>query len=129
MGTAAQSHPTRAVLVVDDEELICRLTARILEDAGFRVLEAHSGEEAIAVLASVPGEVQLVVSDIAMPGMSGQALAEAVAIRWPAVPVLLMSGQGGPKSGYRGAFLPKPFTADALLAAAANLSALPPQGG
>jgi DNA-binding NtrC family response regulator len=68
--------------------------------------------------------VQLVLSDIAMPGMSGTQLADIVSSRYPLTPVLLMSGQGGPASDYPCPFLPKPFTADALLNAVGRL--LPP---
>ncbi|MGN6392088.1 MAG: response regulator [Gemmatimonadales bacterium] len=115
MAAAARSRPERTVLVVDDEELVCRLTARVLVEAGFRVHEAHSALDALARLTALNGAVQLVVSDIGMPKMSGEQLASAIAERWPAVPVLLVSGQGGPQSDYRGTFLPKPFTPDALL--------------
>ena len=55
------------------------------------------------------------MSDIAMPGMNGVALATAIGERWPTIPVLLVSGQGGPSSDYPGAFLAKPFTPEALV--------------
>lgn len=109
------------VLVVDDEPAVCRLTTRVLTDAGFRVLEAHSGEEAEVQLASLGAVIGLVVSDIHMPGMSGVQLAWIIEERWPSVPVLLVSGQGTPNLDYRGGFLPKPFTPEALVAAIANL--------
>src|SRR3954447_9998312 len=121
MGSAAQSLPDRVVLVVDDEELVCSLTARILVDAGFRVVEAHSGEEAAAVLARLNGTVQLVVSDIAMPGMTGTELANRMARDWPTTPILLVSGQGGPATGYAGPFLPKPFSRERLVEAVVRL--------
>ena len=73
------------------------------------------GAEALSLLATLNGTVQLVVSDIAMPGVDGLALAERMAAKWPATPLLLVSGQGGPPTGYPGRFLPKPYTADALL--------------
>jgi DNA-binding NtrC family response regulator len=114
MGAAARPLSERVVLVVDDENLVRHLTACILADAGFRVLEAHCGEEAVALLSTLDGMVDLVVSDISMPGISGEVLAAAIAERWPR-PVLLMSGQGGPAAEYTGVFLPKPFTADGLL--------------
>jgi two-component system, response regulator PdtaR len=127
MGAAARPLSERVVLVVDDEDLVCHLTACILADAGFRVLEAHCGEEAVALLSTLDGTVDLVVSDISMPGMSGEALAVAIAERWPRTPVLLMSGQGGPAAEYPGLFLPKPFTADSLLDAVGGLVPLPKQ--
>ncbi len=94
MGTATRSLPARVVLVVDDEDLVCHLAARILADAGFHVEQAHSGAEAVARLSALDGGVQVVVSDITMPGMTGLELATTVAARWPALPVLLMSAQG-----------------------------------
>jgi CheY-like chemotaxis protein len=54
--------PERVVLVVDDEEIVCGVTARILTDAAFRVCEARSGSEAVALLSTLNGAVQLVVS-------------------------------------------------------------------
>lgn len=86
MGAAARPLPERVVLVVDDEEVLCHLTARILADAGFRVLEAHSGTEAVALLSTLNGSVQLVVSDIAMPGMTGTELAALMAGQNPQTP-------------------------------------------
>lgn len=115
----------RVVLVVDDEDVVCRLTARILADAGFRVLEAHSGAEAVALLSKLDGSVQLVVSDIAMPGMTGMQLVATMADRWPTTPVLLVSGQGGPAPGYTGRFLAKPFMPDVLTATVRELVPTP----
>ncbi|MFL5496501.1 MAG: response regulator [Gemmatimonadales bacterium] len=117
MGTPAQRLVERVALVVDDEELVCRLTARMLTDAGLRVLEAHDGEEALTLLGSLGARaIGLVVSDVSMPKMNGDELAMVIGQQWPAIPVLLVSGEGGPPSGYRGAFLGKPFTPDALIA-------------
>jgi hypothetical protein len=53
MGTPAQRLPERVVLVVDDEDVVRRITTRALMEAGFRVLEAHDGEEAATLLATV----------------------------------------------------------------------------
>ena len=53
MGTAARPLAERVVLVVDDDPLVCRMTARVLVDAGFRVLEAHDGAEALDRLATL----------------------------------------------------------------------------
>jgi CheY-like chemotaxis protein len=81
-----------------------------LVDAGFPVVEAHSGEEAAALLDALgPRKVGLAVSDIRMPGMSGVELAALMMDQWPTVPVLLLSGQGGPPTGDPGPFLPNPF--------------------
>jgi CheY-like chemotaxis protein len=53
MGSAAQTLPERLVLVVDDEEVACRITARVLADAGFRVAEAHRAAEGLALLSTL----------------------------------------------------------------------------
>jgi DNA-binding NtrC family response regulator len=108
-------------LVVEDEEAVRHLTARILEDAGFRTLEAESAEEAVALLGALKGAITLVVSDVSMPGIGGLGLAAGMADGWPSTPMLLISGHGGPGFDYAGAFLAKPFTAEALLDAVAGL--------
>lgn len=115
----AQSYAV--VLVVDDEDLVRRLVARALSDAGYTVMEARSGAEAMAVLSADPGRIQLVVSDIAMPEMTGLELAAVVTERWPTIPLLLVSGQIRPPNDYRGTFLPKPFAPDSLVAAVVSL--------
>ncbi len=107
--------------------MVCRLTARILTDAGFRVVEARNGSEAVALLSTLNGSVQLVVSDIAMPGMTGVELAAVMARQWSNTPVVLVSGQGGPGTGYLGKFLPKPFTVHALLDVVGELVPVPKQ--
>jgi CheY-like chemotaxis protein len=124
MGFAAQSRPEGVVMVVDDEPLACRIIARVLVDAGFQVVEVHSSIEALRLLSTLEGSVQLVVSDIAMPGLTGVQLAAQIKYRWPAVPVLLLSGYAVP-SDYAGAFVAKPFTWDALLDAVGSLIPLP----
>ena len=124
MGTAARPLSERVVLVVDDEDLVRLLTARILTDAGFHVLQAPGGPEALTLLSALGGAVHLLVSDIAMPEMTGLELSAAVRRDWPAVPVLLVSGHGALATGYQGPFLPKPFTVEGLLGAVSEL--LPP---
>ncbi|MFL5495760.1 MAG: response regulator [Gemmatimonadales bacterium] len=122
MGTPARRLTERVALVVDDEELVCRYTARILMEAGLRVLEARGGEEALALLEHLgTTAVGLVVSDVAMPHMNGVELARVIGQRWPAIPVLLTSGDGGPPSAYSGAFLGKPFTPEVLIASVKEL--------
>jgi CheY-like chemotaxis protein len=92
------------------------------------VLEAHDGEEALALLEQLgTTAVGLVVSDVAMPRMSGVELAKVIGQRWPAIPVLLVSGQDDSANGYPGAFLGKPFTQEALIASVEQLLGLPPR--
>jgi two-component system cell cycle sensor histidine kinase/response regulator CckA len=123
MDTSAQWLVERVVLVVDDEEAVRHYTARVLTGAGFGVLEAQDGAEAVAMLAKLgPTVIGLVVSDIAMPRMTGEELAATMVERWPTVPIILVSGHGGPRAGYQGQFLWKPFLPDSLLAAIASLA-------
>lgn len=122
MDAAARPPTPRVVLVVDDEEPVRRLTARILTEAGFHVLQAQSGDEAVLMLGMLgPNAIDVVVSDIAMPGMTGVKLAATMAHQWPDIPVLLISGHRAPPPGYPGPFLPKPFTPEALLDAVTGL--------
>jgi two-component system cell cycle sensor histidine kinase/response regulator CckA len=80
------------VLLVDDEPLVRRLVAVILEEQGFTVLAADSGSEAIRLSRSHPGEIDLLVSDVVMPGMDGPTLATELLAEQPTLPVLFMSG-------------------------------------
>jgi DNA-binding NtrC family response regulator len=80
-----------AVLVVDDDRGVRRLTARMLRAEGYRVVEAESGAEALRLLESEPG-IRLVLTDIVMPEMHGLELAEQVLARQPQLRVLLMTG-------------------------------------
>ncbi len=80
-----------AILAVDDDALILVNTAAMLEDLGHEVTIAYSGREALAALASMP-HVDLVVTDHAMPGMTGTQLVEAIRRTHPALPVLLATG-------------------------------------
>jgi DNA-binding NtrC family response regulator len=119
MSTPAGVHSEQIVLVVDDDELVGRYTARVLANAGYRVAVVRDGREALALLASMDPGIRLVVSDVDMPGMSGIELAGGIAVQWPRVGVLLVSG-GAPRR-YDQPFLRKPFTPDDLVAAVREL--------
>jgi len=110
---------TGVVLLVEDEDVVRQVTTRMLEGNGFRVIEARTGSEALDLLGTL--KVQVVVSDVAMYGMSGFDLADLMAVHWADVPLLLMSGFGTPPGEYGDSFLAKPFTAEALLGAIENL--------
>jgi CheY-like chemotaxis protein len=97
------------------------LTARILRAHGYGVVEAPDPEAALALEALRSGEIDLLLSDLVLPGMSGTELAAHVQILMPDVHVLFMSGYTDDVIARHGiahddvAFLPKPFTAHALL--------------
>jgi signal transduction histidine kinase/ActR/RegA family two-component response regulator len=80
------------VLVVDDEPAVRRLLARILRSRGYDVFEAEDGQSALAFLSSANRPMDLVVSDIVMPSMSGVRLAEQIRAQWPSVKILFVSG-------------------------------------
>jgi two-component system, cell cycle sensor histidine kinase and response regulator CckA len=96
------------VLVVDDEELLRRFMAQAMSADGYRVLEASNGIEALAWFGNGASPIHLVITDIRMPGMGGVELAEQLATRSPAPPVLFVTGGHG-HSALPGPVLLKPF--------------------
>ncbi len=79
------------VLVVDDDPLVLASTAAMLEDVGHAVIDAPSGARALDLLRQ-GAPVDVVVTDQAMPGMTGIELATQIQASWPALPVILASG-------------------------------------
>jgi PAS domain S-box-containing protein len=121
-----QARPSaRRLLVVDDEEPARRSMSRLLEARGFEVAEAGSGAQALAVLADV-ADIDAVVTDVVMPGVSGPALADRIRDRFPDLPVVLITGYGahlvdGVPDDVP--LLPKPLVIDDLVATLAELLA------
>lgn len=110
------------LLLVEDEELVRRVTARILKKAGYTVHEAENAEAALGLVEKESLGIELLVTDIIMPGLSGIELATRLHEKWPALPVLFVSGYTDhtfetPQrtEAARRAFLAKPFSEDALL--------------
>ncbi|MCA9581122.1 MAG: response regulator [Myxococcales bacterium] len=114
-------HRDATVLLVEDESVVRRAAQRILENAGFQVLDAGNGKEAVAIVTNHDGPIDLLVTDMVMPGMNGRDLAAEVLSRRPGTKVLFMSGYTDSSVLERGflgptqVFLQKPFTADGLL--------------
>ena len=98
------------VLAVDDDDLVLMNTVALLEDLGHRVLEAHSGDEALAIFRREPG-IDLIITDQAMPGMTGVQFAEVALAERAGVPIILATGYGELPAGANPAFrkLGKPF--------------------
>jgi DNA-binding NtrC family response regulator len=109
--------------VVDDEASVRLLACRLLEDHGYRTLQAGDGSEAIELLAAGPESIALVLTDIRMPTVSGLELERMVRARWPHLGVLLMSGETTQEWLTQVVrdralhMLRKPFTAEILLEA------------
>jgi two-component system cell cycle sensor histidine kinase/response regulator CckA len=106
------------ILLVDDEEGYRELIARVLTKAGYEVLQAADGLEALSTLEK--SNIDLVISDILMPNLNGYALVARLRAKWPKMPVILTTGflsQDAAKSMMNGSvdFIPKPINADTLV--------------
>ncbi len=106
---------TETVLIVDDEELILTLGETVLSTFGYRVLTATSGARAIQILEEATAPVDLVVTDMVMPAMSGRELVERIREMAPKTRVLCSSGYVRPAQSDDGLYLQKPFTSQQLL--------------
>jgi CheY-like chemotaxis protein len=110
---------TATILVVEDEAILRMLNAEMLEDAGFRVLEAASADEAVKILEQSP-DVRVLFSDVKMPGtMDGIDLARMVHTRWPKIGILLTSGHMRPNREdlpNDGRFVAKPYVVNSVIA-------------
>jgi len=115
------------VLVVEDEFLVRDMIAHELARAGFAVLQATTAEEALALLAQTE-PVELLFTDIKLPGMDGWRLAEEIRVRAPDVKVIYATGyaeRAEPLPESR--FLQKPYRPSEVLQAAAELGIKPPK--
>ena len=114
--TVAPAHGTETILLVEDVEGLRKLAKRMLESAGYTVLTAANGEEALLLLERYKEPVHLMVTDVVMPGMSGRTLAERFDATRPGMKVLYMSGYTDDVVVRHGVldegmpFLGKPFT-------------------
>jgi CheY-like chemotaxis protein len=113
--------------VVEDEDPVRAIVMRTLQEEGYEVLGACEGEEALEELEEIGGAVNLVLTDIVMPGMSGRGLAAELSRRYHHIPIVWMSGhtreaeiQKG-KIGKDEPFLQKPISADVLLETIAEI--------
>jgi two-component system cell cycle sensor histidine kinase/response regulator CckA len=109
-------HGTEMILVVDDESLVLTMAETILTEYGYRVLTASSGQKAMSILSRDDTKVDLIITDLVMPVMSGRELAERVRQIKPDAKILSMSGYVMPADRQTGtAYLQKPFTSRELL--------------
>jgi signal transduction histidine kinase/CheY-like chemotaxis protein len=106
--------PGRTVLVVDDEDLVRDVVARMLAELGYTPMSATDGASALALLEE--GPVDAVLVDLTMPQMSGTEVVATIRQRWPGLPVVVCSGfdRGGTGPAAGDAYLAKPFRIEAL---------------
>jgi two-component system, cell cycle sensor histidine kinase and response regulator CckA len=118
---AAPARGTETILLVEDEKSVRELAARILQRHGYRVLAAANGHEALGLLARDQPHVDVLLTDVVMPEISGPDLADRVRMGRPELPVLFMSGYNEEAVLRDGvlvagtAFLEKPFSPSVLL--------------
>lgn len=105
------------VLVMEDDEVLRLLLTEIIEDSGEVVVSFASADEGMVFLEAFASQLNLIVSDISMPGLlDGYELSKVVTLRWPALPMILTSGEANLvlELGANICFLPKPWIGDAM---------------
>jgi len=122
------------ILLVEDEAFVRKVTAEVLESAGYRLIIAGSAAEALEACHGFPASPDLLVADIVMPGMSGRQLAAKLETYYPRVRILLMSGYAeqlgrGELSPYGREYLAKPFSISTLLTRVREVLDEPLDGG
>jgi CheY-like chemotaxis protein len=127
--------PRETLLLVEDAGRVRAVVREILEAQGYRVIEARHGADALRVSAEHAGPIDLLVTDVVMPQMSGRELARRLTALRPGLRVLYVSGYTDDAivrhgmAGAGSAFLAKPFTADALADMVRRLLARAPVAG
>ena len=119
-GNGLEGSRSEGILVVDDEDGVRHWIGRVLSRAGYHVLQAGNGSAALDVLRAHAPRIDLVLTDVFMPGRGGRDLAMAVRESYPQIPLVFMSGvtedfgEGG-GFGDGAVFLEKPFTEEEVL--------------
>jgi CheY-like chemotaxis protein len=107
---------TQTILMVDDEDLLLTMGKTILSAYGYRVLTANGGQKALDIFAQKDTSVDLVITDLVMPAMSGRELVEHIRRLSPDTRIICTSGYVWPAGQETdGAYLQKPFTSQELL--------------
>jgi CheY-like chemotaxis protein len=123
MASPAPGSPGPTILLVDDDRAVRFIATRTLEEAGYRVVEAGDGVEALRYFLEDSQRFDALVTDVVMPRMPGTLLATRVRATRPSLPILLMSGYSPAEMLDHGVaaphtcVVPKPFDPDQLLAA------------
>jgi len=117
--TVVKRRGSGVVLVVDDEDLVLRMAQSVLSDAGYEVLTATNGMEALEIYAERSGRIDAVLLDMTMPVMGGEDAMAQLVSRWPGAVVIASSGYDREEAEHRFAprpagFLQKPYTSSQL---------------
>jgi CheY-like chemotaxis protein len=123
MKASLPSAGSRTVLVIDDEPMVRVVVGRLLEEWGFKAVEAENGQAGLQTARKLNGDLSMVISDLAMPQMDGYEFARVFRQLYPGVPILFITGKSSssvPSSG-RDQLLFKPFDPDTFLDAVARL--------
>jgi CheY-like chemotaxis protein len=118
--SSSQNGGSETVLLVEDEESVRQLVRETLESKGYKVLEADNGEAALRIVSNYSDKVDMLITDVVMPGMSGRELSARMCASRPQTKVLYLSGYTEDAIGHEGvvdpdtAFLQKPFTLQML---------------
>jgi two-component system, cell cycle sensor histidine kinase and response regulator CckA len=116
----SQEGGSETVLLVEDEESVRQLVRETLESKGYKVLEADNGEAALQIVSGYSGKIDMLITDVVMPGMSGRELSARLCASYPLTKVLYLSGYTEDAIVHEGvvdpdtAFLQKPFTLQML---------------
>jgi hypothetical protein len=116
----SQAGGSETVLLVEDEESVRQLVCETLEAKGYKVLEADNGDAALQIVSGHSGKIDILITDVVMPGMSGRELSARMCASCPQTRVLYLSGYTEDAIVHEGvinpdtAFLQKPFTLQAL---------------
>jgi len=119
--TSAIAKGTETIFLVEDEPMVGRLLVEFLEICGYKVIQAHDGQEALDICEKGDCDFQMLITDVVMPNMGGRVLSGQVRRKFPNVPILFMSGYTD-ENLVRGAlalshtsFIQKPFAFDTLV--------------
>jgi PAS domain S-box-containing protein len=118
--SSAAAGGTETVLLVEDEDSVRQLVRETLESRGYRVLESANGQAALALAASHPEPIHLVITDVVMPGLNGHELIQQLRAARPGIKTLYLSGyaqdafSGSTAAEAQKTFLQKPFTLQSL---------------
>jgi CheY-like chemotaxis protein len=113
--------PRERILLVDDEPQVRESVKRLLVGQGYPVVEASNANDAIRIHDAAPSEIDLLLTDVTMPGMSGYDLAEHLRSRAPDLPVVFMSGYAegpvgtGAMAAGKTGYIQKPFNVEDLV--------------